>query len=434
MGTSLLPLPTPGRAGRRLLVQPHAPLVGLALVSLASLASRAAWLGNPGRAVVGDEVTYVNVARTILGIPVAPGSLTLFNPAAYRVGLDVNTPHPPLAKLLIAGSMKLFGDNPVGWRLPSRILGSAAIVALYWLVRSANGSSWLALGAASLMAVDNLFLVYGRTATIEIFAIPFMLVGTALYLRGRPIVAGLALGIGTLTKEVGVLALFVLGVMEVLRLALPQTVHVGERRRSFVKPLRALALCGAVTVVSYLGPLGAMDAQFSRFHNPITHTEFMFGFHKVYAPSLVEPSSSAGYHLAQPSSPLEWLVNRKVVPLYWYPVPIQDARILFLSEMNPMIIGFALAGLLWATYTAWLRRDQVSFLIVAWCLGTFLPFLVVSTRVGYLYYLLAVLPGICLGVVRLLGSSVVPRPLVVVYCVPLAFFAWYLYPFRFGVG
>lgn len=430
-------------SARRLLAHPRAPLVGLLAVSLASLASRAAWLGNPSQALVGDETSYVNVARTILGLPLPAGTPHLFT---YHAGLDVNTVHPPLAKLLIAASMWIFGDNPVGWRLPSVIFGSAAILALYWLVRSAGGSSWLALGAATLMAVDNLFLVYARTGTIEIFPIPFMLAGVALYLRKRPIAAGLVIGIGILTKEVGVFALVVLALLEVLRLALPQsgTVappelalaggHWGQGRggASLVKPLRALTVSTVVAAVSYLGLLGALDARFSRFHNPVTHTEFMIGFHRKYAPLLAEPPTNAGYHLSEPSSPLEWLVNRKTIPLYWHPVPIQDARILFLGEMNPMVIGLALAGLVWAIYTAWLRRDQVSYLIVAWCLGTFLPFLVVSTRVGYLYYMIVVLPGICLGVARLLGSSVVARPLLAVYCVPLAYFAWYLYPFRFG--
>ncbi|PZS18299.1 MAG: hypothetical protein DLM54_08540 [Acidimicrobiales bacterium] len=419
-----------GSVLKRLAGQPRAPLVGLAVVSVASLITRVAWLGTPGQAVVGDEINYVNVARTILRLPLPPGTPTFYT---YQGGFDVNTVHPPLAKLLIAASMRIFGDNPIGWRLPSLVFASAALLALYWLVRSAGGSSWLALGATSVLAVDNLFIVYGRTATIEMFPLVFMLAGTALYLRRRPIAAGVVIGIGTLTKEVGVFPLLVLVVLEVLRLALPPSTTGEPRSRNWMKPARALAVCSVVTVVTYLGLLGGLDAKFSTFRNPVSHTEFMIGFHQKYVPHVAPPPrSGAGYILVQPSKPWQWLINEIPLPLYYYPAPLQDARIRFLGEMNPIIIGFALVGFLWAVYTAGVRRDQISFLILAWSLGTFVPFLLVSTKVGYLYYIIVVLPGLCLAVARLLGSSIVPRPLLAICCMPVAYYAWYLYPFRLG--
>ncbi len=413
-------------SGRRLLAHPRAPLAGLAVLSVVSLVSRVAWLGTPAQAAVGDEVNYVNVARTILDLPLPRGTPHFYT---YHGGLDVNSVHPPLAKLLMAASMTVFGDNPVGWRLPSLVFASAALLALYWLVRSAGGSSWLALGAACILAADNLFIVYGRIATIEMFPLVFMLAGTALYLRRHPIAAGVVIGIGTLTKEVGIFPLLVLLVLEGLRLALPPA---GEPRH-WVRPLRALAACSVVTVVTYLGLLGALDAKFSTFHNPVTHTKYMIGFHQKYVPDVAPPPrSGGGYTLVQPSKPWQWLINEIPLPLYYYPVPLQDSRIRFLGEMNPIILGFGLVGFLWAVYTAGARRDQISLLILAWCLGTFVPFLVVSTKVGYLYYFLVVLPGLCLAAARLLGSSMVPRAWLAISGVPVLYYAWYLYPFPLG--
>lgn len=39
--------------------------------------------------------------------------------------------HPPLAEELMAVSIRVFGDVPLGWRYPSVLFGSLAIVAMY---------------------------------------------------------------------------------------------------------------------------------------------------------------------------------------------------------------------------------------------------------------------------------------------------------------
>ncbi|MGH7426458.1 MAG: phospholipid carrier-dependent glycosyltransferase, partial [Candidatus Methylomirabilales bacterium] len=161
----------------------------LALVSLVSVGSRVLWLASP-RLLIFDEHYYVNAARVILGLEASPFY------AKSTPGKDPNREHPPLGKLALAGSIRAFGDGPVGWRLPSVAFGSLAILAMYGLVRSVGGSRWLGVGASSLMAADTLFFVQGRVGMLDIFVLTFMLLGSALYLGGRPIPAGVVLGIG----------------------------------------------------------------------------------------------------------------------------------------------------------------------------------------------------------------------------------------------
>ena len=113
-----------GRAiGRVLPTELHLRLLWLLL--LASLLLRLLWLGRPDDALIFDERYYVNAARVILSIP--PGQNTY---ADRPLGLDPNTEHPPLAKLLVAGSMLLLGDRPLGWRLPSVLFGTVSILLL----------------------------------------------------------------------------------------------------------------------------------------------------------------------------------------------------------------------------------------------------------------------------------------------------------------
>ena len=64
-----------------------------------------------------DEVHDVPAARQMLE-PVMPAPM-------------LSPMHPPLAKQLMALSIRTFGDVPLGWRYPSVLFGSLAIVAMY---------------------------------------------------------------------------------------------------------------------------------------------------------------------------------------------------------------------------------------------------------------------------------------------------------------
>ena len=81
-------------------------------------------------------------------------------------------------------------------------------------MRSAGGGRWSALGAATLMACDNLLLVHGRIFTLDIYVVAMMIWGVAFYLQDRPVLAGVVLAIGFCFKLVGPYALGILGVLE----------------------------------------------------------------------------------------------------------------------------------------------------------------------------------------------------------------------------
>jgi dolichyl-phosphate-mannose-protein mannosyltransferase len=157
----------------------------LAVVSLLSFGARAALLGQPCRTpcrtatdhvLVFDEIYYINAARRIAGVPVPRDQPYATAPS----GVDPNAEHPQLAKLIIAGSIEALGDGPWAWRLGSLVFGSLAIVGMFSLVRASGGSRWLALGAASLMALDNLLLVHGRIGTLDVYAVAAMIWAVAL--------------------------------------------------------------------------------------------------------------------------------------------------------------------------------------------------------------------------------------------------------------
>src|SRR5579875_1247409 len=139
---------------RRVGATAYAPLVVLAVVSVLSLVARGLLLDEPCQApcrtanahtLIFDEAYYVNAARVIAGIHPPAGSHYSQSP----LGSDPNAEHPQGATLIIAGAIELFGDGPFAWRIGSLIFGTLAILAMYFLVRSAGGDPWPAVGAAA---------------------------------------------------------------------------------------------------------------------------------------------------------------------------------------------------------------------------------------------------------------------------------------------
>jgi dolichyl-phosphate-mannose--protein O-mannosyl transferase len=427
----------------------RAPLVLLGAVSVFSLGARLWWINKPlvsgGKsALIFDEQYYVNAARVILGIH---GNSAYGDAAFFH---DPNAEHPPLAKLLIALSMKVLGDNAWGWRIFPVIFGSLALLAMFWLVRSAGGSRWLALGASFLFAVDNLMLLQGRIALLDIFTVFFMLVSVALYLRRRAVLAGIALGIGLCTKLTALDIFFVLLLIESARVVFrrPDDMRRFLRRvRERVVPLAKFTGVAAITYVALLyaldliaspiGGPGSCATAPAGFHNPIEHTNFML----CYAGKLTNPTGPTGIA----SYPWQWLLNEVSINYYTVNTTVSANGhvigtypiVAFQGEMNPAIIFLALPAFALAVRDVVVQRDTLSTTSVAWMLGTFLPFVVaaapfgsIGNRTSYLYYMVVVLPGIFLGVAQLASNRRLPPAMLFGYVCILGYWFVTLYPFR----
>jgi dolichyl-phosphate-mannose-protein mannosyltransferase len=87
---------------------------------------------------------------------------------------EVSVVHPPLGKWLIGLGIRLFGFSPGGWRIASALAGTLTVAALYVLARRLFASTFAAVVAASLLAVDFLHLVLSRTAMLDVFVTGFV--------------------------------------------------------------------------------------------------------------------------------------------------------------------------------------------------------------------------------------------------------------------
>jgi 4-amino-4-deoxy-L-arabinose transferase-like glycosyltransferase len=449
--------PLPARVSR-VLANPRAPLVLLGLVGVVAVGVRAYRLGTPvakppNQGYIFDERYYVSAARVIAGERVTRGDVYFH---AAPKGADPNAEHPQLGKVIIAASIDLFGDNAIGWRISAVLFGVASILLLYWLVRCAGGSSWLALGAASLAGFDNLWLVHSRIAVLDIYVVPFMLAATALYLRRRPVLAGLAIGIGCCVKEFAAYTALVLFLLEVLRACAR---IFGERdrvRSALAQLLPALAAC-VVAAVTFFSLLSILDSAFPPYndgHRVDRHQAAVckhlliwrsgcnhFAFMNHYAATLTDHGRPKGIATV----PTGWWLNRKVINYYGTSVIVKSGErvtatrpiLAFKGEISRVLLFTAWLALAMSAWWAVRRRDTASLLTVAWVLGTWLPpelFHVIDQRTTYLYYMVVTMPALYLAVARLLAVKRLPWLLAAIW---VAAFLWdftSLYPFRQAIS
>lgn len=427
----------PSRASRRW----SAPIVALVAISVLSLAGRVAFLGSPchepctsasQRVLVFDESYYVNAARVIAGLTPPPGANYRSSPPGY----DPNSEHPQLAKVIIAGAIELFGDGPLAWRLPSILLGSLAILGMFALVRAAGGGPWVAVGAAGLMAVDNLSLVHGRIATLDVYAVTAMIWGAVLYLRGRPVLAGAVIGVGACAKELAPYVLLGLLAFELLRMFRDR----GWIRAAFAR----LAICTAAAVAVFVALLAVLD-RIAPPYDPLAQRPVSggaFGHIRYMLHYGAHQTSPRGPH-GIASYPWGWLVDLKPI-LYLNINPARPVPGLFnvhpeahfLGMISPPILLVGLPGLAlaaWRALGAGRRAvGDVELLGLGWFAGTFLPFVLLSLidhRTSYLYYMLIVMPGIYVCAAQFIARVRPPPKLVWAWIVTLAIAVVVMYPF-----
>ena len=182
-----------------------------------------------------------------LGKPndIAPNSPFVFDELYFAndahddlLGRDYFDPEPPLAKLIIAIGIKLFGFNSFGWRFMPALFGTALIPLMYLLARQLLTVRFFAIAAGVLTAFDGLTFVESRTAVIDIIPITLVVLAYLLFhlhlnadtvarRRWTIVLTGLALGLAISAKWTTLAAYGTIIVILGLRLILRWTRYDG---------------------------------------------------------------------------------------------------------------------------------------------------------------------------------------------------------------
>lgn len=475
------------RRARAWLAHRWAPLILLGVVCALSIGARSFHLDIPSESVPGqgfifDEKYYVNASRVVAGVTMNSGDTYATSAPS---GADPNGEHPQLGKVIIAAGIRVFGDNPIGWRITAVAFGTVTLLLLYWLVRVLGGSPWMALAVTSLGAVENLWLVSGRIAVLDIYCLPFMLAGAAFYLRRQPVVAGVLLGVGTCIKEFTIYALLALLLLEAMRAvrwlfseraASARAVAAGTQagvqvqiRRGLWEPdvpvwqqptVRRVAqpvVLFAVTLATFFSLLAVLDRAVTPYHDghPVdsgqkaTCDHFWlwsgacnhFAFMNKYAGDLRSPDGPQGI------ASYPWQFWGDVEPINYYTVTSTvrtgptvtavDTVVAFQGLIHPVVLVTAWFGILLTLWWTFRRRDDMTFFVLAWIVCTWVPaeiFSALYQRTTYLYYMVVTMPALYIAVVRLLALRWIPRWVVGIWVGTVLTGFAILYPFRTLTG
>jgi len=314
--------------------------------------------------VILDETHYIGDARNIIE-----------NHETLR------GEHPPLAKLLIVAGIKIFGDNPWGWRVLPILFSTATVLMFYFLCRKLNMSNTAASLAVFLLATENLFFMLSGLAMLDVFSLTFMMAAFLLYVYRRYISSGVSIGLSALSKLTGALALPAVGIHWLF----------SQRGRS-----RWFMLTIILSIVVFLGLMPVLDMAVTQSssgaQNPVSQVDNMLSLTSSLTFATVEHPSK--------SPPWEWLYTYKPMPFNY--IPHWTAAISF--SIWALIIPVFLY-MLWRA----IKRDEAGLFGVSWFFTTYLvwiPATIITDRVTYIYYFYPAVGAICLGLGLGLGQLI----------------------------
>jgi dolichyl-phosphate-mannose--protein O-mannosyl transferase len=336
-----------------------------------------------------DEVYYVDGARDYLkyGVEVTGAD------SEFIV-------HPPVGKWMIAAGIKIFGDNPLGWRFMTALVGSLMILIIALIAHRLFYSPILTALAAGLMAVDGLALVHSRTALLDNFLAFFILCATYFFIARRYWWCGLFLGLALATKWSALYFIVIFGAIALYRAFAH---HTG---RDLIRPsLSRIASFGilplAVYITSWWGWFASTrgwDRNYSS--NPLTsfiyyHQE-MLNFHTGLSekhPYQANPWSwmvmgrPTSFFYETPTSCGATTCSQEVLalgtPLLWWAGTIAVA----------VVIGFWIRALLHRSF------DPAQIIIVAGISAGYLPWFFFQERTVFNFYAIIFEPFLALALV-----------------------------------
>ena len=295
--------------------------------------------------------------------------------------------HPPLGKIIISIGITLFGMTPFGWRFSGTFFGVLMLPVIYIFAKRLFGGKAVPAACTLVLASDFMHFVQTRIATIDTYAVFFILL---MYLfmygfittgsRRELALSGIFFGIGAASKWTCIYAgagLAVIWLIYVIREAKAQRLDM----RGFWK------LCGFCVIFFVVIPcliyyfayipygtarsISPFSAEYLRM--VLDNQSYMFNYHSGIVAE--HPYSSRWY---------QWVLD--IRPILYYLEYFNDGtHSSFGAFLNPALCWGGLLSLFVLIYTAIFRRDRCAGFILLGYLAQLIPWMLV-TRITFEYH------------------------------------------------
>ena len=297
--------------------------------------------------------------------------------------------HPPLAKIILSIGIELFGMTPFGWRFMGTLFGVLMLPLMYEFLRRMFGGLWVPALGSILLATDFMHFSQTRIATIDSYAVFFILL--MYYFMYRYItedskfplaLCGISFGLGAASKWTCLYAGLGLSVLWLLYWI--KALKSGSKdAKAFSKNIVFCVVFFVLipALIYYLSYIPYGNAQncrpFSYEYTKIVldNQKFMLSYHS--AVNAEHPYSSRWY---------QWILNIRPI-LYYLEYFVDGSRSSIAAFLNPALCWGGFLFLFVLLYTAIFRRCKTAAFILISYLAQVLPWVFISrTTFEYHYF------------------------------------------------
>ena len=299
-----------------------------------------------------DEVHYLPAAREWL--------------AAWsgQVAVYINPEHPPLGKQLLALSIYLVGDTPLGWRIAPLIAGTIAVGASMRSLWHASHDRYATIAFGVLLATGFHYFVHTRLAMLDIFMAAFLGIAAWFFAaavrkpetgRWRLAVCGVAIGCAMAAKWNAIplamvpgLAFFAARLSAGRRRLLTSTRGIPVPGVSLAEAFLWLGIVPLVTyAITYIPGYWMGDT----FHPSPLSEKGLIGLHRDMLELQQQVLQPHPYQSTWP----DWVTNTRSI---WYLYEFTDnAQRGVMLIGNPLTMLLGLPALAWCLITGFWRRE-----------------------------------------------------------------------------